>query len=47
MTIPDGWREWIAVFAMLFHFPPSELWAMSGDDIRFWALAADNLLQKN
>jgi len=46
MTIPEGWREWIGVFAMLFHFPPSELWLMDGDEIRFWAEVAQQVLQK-
>ena len=30
----------IVAVAYVFHFPPSELWAMEQDELRFWFDAA-------
>lgn len=31
-----NWRDLVGNIAFVFHFPPSELWAMTSDDLVFW-----------
>lgn len=41
--LPENWRELIADLAYVFHFQPSELWAMTLDDMEFWWGQAERL----
>lgn len=40
---PENWRDLIGDLAYVFHFPPSELWAMTLDDLEFWMGQADRI----
>lgn len=34
--MPLDWSAVLGLLAASFNFPPSELWAMSGEDLVFW-----------
>jgi hypothetical protein len=47
--VPRGWEEALATIAFVYHFPPSELWAMEIDgwEVEFWIAEATKIADRN
>lgn len=41
--LPQNWRELIGDLAYVFHFQPSELWAMELDEWLMWHAQAERI----